>query len=88
VPVRTSTVVAVGLLGLTVIGIATIFGNSLLALTAPPGESRGELSPGDKQASPPPGGTGAATDAGTAPGTSAGTDGGAPTGKAVTKDGS
>jgi len=84
VPVRTSSVVAVGLFGLTVIGIATIFGNSLLALTAPPAESRSETALGGKPAAPPARGA----TPGTAPETPSGTDGGAPTAKAITKDGS
>jgi len=35
VPVRTSTVVALGLILLAVVGVGTIFGNTILAVVAP-----------------------------------------------------
>ena len=35
VPVRTSTVVALGLILLTVVGVGAIFGNTILAVVAP-----------------------------------------------------
>ena len=76
VPVRTSTVVALGLILLAVVGIGAIFGNTLLAVVAPAG---------------PPSPTTAAPAASAKPGQSANTAGGQVPGRAAPgtgKDGS
>ncbi|HEX2660447.1 MAG TPA: hypothetical protein VHU40_19335 [Polyangia bacterium] len=79
-PVRTSSVVAVGLIGLTALGVVTIFGSSLLALSAPPEAPRIPAPPAEPSPSPAPAGPAGTSDGGVAPAA-------APTEKPSPKDG-